>query len=113
MASELVPIKLDRERHLRFRPSSAVLISQLLTIRFGPELLQADMDSLYTLMVFLYAGLRWEDQALTLEAVGDMVEDYLDAGGSIGDLGMAIAESVKGAHWIALMGAPKGPAGAS
>lgn len=78
MAGRTVGIKLDKERHLLYDLNALAEIGDRLNItlrldKLGEDLLGTPLP-LSALRVILWAGLRHEDPALTVEDVGAMVD---------------------------------------
>jgi hypothetical protein len=76
---KIVAIELDKERHLKFT-LNALIIAEGIT---GKKLADLGDDKgafdLTFLRAMLYAGLVWEDKALTLDEVGDLIDmDNMD-----------------------------------
>ncbi len=42
----------------------------------------------------LWAGLRWEDRGLTLERTGSLIQQYIEAGGDLEQLGEWLTEAI-------------------
>lgn len=70
MQKKIVPIELDKVRHLYFNLNSLELIENL-TGKSISEIGES-MD-FKTLKILVYAGLQWEDKELTLDMVGDII----------------------------------------
>lgn len=81
---KIVTIELDKERHLYFNLNSLEIIESLT----GKSItdIGENMD-FKTLKILVYAGLRWEDKKLTVDAVGDMIgfEDIQPVSEAIGE----------------------------
>lgn len=82
-----VPIVLDRPRTILLSFNAFVLVEEVT----GKSMLsgQLDLTSLRAIRAIMWAGLVHEDPALTLEQVGDLIEDYGIAK-SMEDIGAAI-----------------------
>lgn len=68
----LVPIDLDKRRHLLFDFNTLALIETLTERNMLGENAWDDLKAA-DIRAFLYAGLRHEDPALTLEQVGSLI----------------------------------------
>lgn len=79
-----VTVALDRERHLRFTFNSLCDVERSL----GKTLVQAVSANIgfYELRALLWCALVHEDPALTIDAAGDAIQAYLEAGGTVADL---------------------------
>lgn len=78
MASKIVVVNLDKERHLRFNLNALVLLEKE-TGRSMSDLVPDEKTGkngfdMEMLRALLYAGLKWEDKELTIELVGDMID---------------------------------------
>jgi hypothetical protein len=74
MLKNSVPITLDKERVLHFDFNALTLVEEALGIN-----LREDNDLQMTLRdtrAFLWAGLRRNDPALTLEQTGDLIDEF-------------------------------------
>ena len=83
-AKKLVPIKLDKVRHLYYNLNALEIIEDLT----GKPIDQVgESVNMKTLKVLVYAGLIFEDKNITLEEVGDMIgfEDIEAVSNAIGE----------------------------
>lgn len=70
------PYEKGRTRNFRFDINALADFEQLTGMGFG-QLMQ--MRAIFaTCRAMLYAGLKYEDRALTLEAVGDLIGEYIN-----------------------------------
>jgi len=85
------PIVLDKPRTLKLSFNAFVLVEQVT----GRSMLSGELElsSLTALRAIMWAGLVHEDPALTLDVVGDLLEDYGIAK-AIVDLGAAIGAAM-------------------
>lgn len=69
-----IPIMLDRQRNIKLSFNAFVLVEKVtgLSMLSG----QLDLTSLTAIQAIMWAGLVHEDPTLTLEQVGDLIEDY-------------------------------------
>lgn len=85
------PIMLDKERHLRFTLNSIIDLSKKFNIDLdkwaGADGEKTIAEQVETLRAVLWAGLVHEDETLTVEAVGKMID--------IGMLASLIADTQK------------------
>lgn len=89
-----VNIDLDKPRHIRydynsvcdFEEKSNKSIQELMT----NDGLKLGFSSLRNL---LWAGLKWEENGLTVQRVGNMIQDFLKEGRSMEELGDAICKA--------------------
>ena len=47
------------------------------------------------LRALIWAGLRWEDKSLTVDAVGDMVDEYMEEGGDLETLMKSVTTAIE------------------
>lgn len=80
MSSRIVPVTLDRPRLLKF---SFNAIADMMDA--DPRIFARGM-SMPAVRCTLWAGLKHEDPALTTQKVGDILDDWLDAGGDYEEL---------------------------
>jgi hypothetical protein len=74
----LIPLSLDRERHLRLDAWALWQVEQELRLMYGKtanvlDLFQQETLGMTEVLLLLWASLRHEDAALTLEDVGHLV----------------------------------------
>jgi hypothetical protein len=83
MPSPAVPFDLlDKPRNLRFSINALADLEQHLGI--GPaQIFEEGRVGFLTIRGLLWAGLRWEDKRLTPERVGDLIETFIEKGGSL------------------------------
>lgn len=74
MASKIVSINLDKERHLKFNLNALILAEKTTGKKLAELSQNQDSFDLEFLRAMLYAGLKFEDKELTLEEVGDMID---------------------------------------
>ncbi len=71
----MIPIELDRMRHLRFTPNAIADAETAM----GKNLLAIVAEGgVRATRAFLWAGLKWEDRSLTLEKVGILIEKWME-----------------------------------
>jgi hypothetical protein len=74
LTTGLVPIVLDRPRSLRFGVNALSLADPLLKTEFT-QIIKDRRMGIGDLRILLWASLKWEDDRLTLDQVGDLMED--------------------------------------
>ena len=90
----------NKPRHVRFT-LNAVTDAEALT---GKNLLSLLLEGgMRTTRALLWAGMKWEDRALTPEKVGDMMEKWITDGKSYNDLERAAIEALQESGWYAEM----------
>ena len=69
-----ITINLDKTRTLRFGINALAKIEDLT----GTPLTKLDLSKvgIKDLLIIVYAGLYYEDKTLTIEAVGDLIDEY-------------------------------------
>lgn len=86
-----VTIVLDRPRTLRYGMNALARIEDIT----GKKLMKLDLDNLgiKDLLAIVYAGLCHEDSTLSIEQVGDLIDDYSDLATVAEKLGEALTEA--------------------
>ena len=71
-----ITIELDRPRTLRYGINALAKVEDLT----GKSVMALDLSNvgIKDLLVIIYAGLYHEDKTLTVEAVGDLIDEYSD-----------------------------------
>ncbi len=87
MAKKTVTIELDKARNLRYGMNALVKVEELT----GKSITKLDLEniSMKDLRTILFAGLYHEDNDLTPEKVGELIDYYSDIGTIAGKLGEA------------------------
>lgn len=82
-----IPITLDRARHMRYDFNALCLLEETLGIAVAdlPKILRGKVR-FTALRALLYAGLAHEDDALTLDNVGDMLEALRKKPAALGEV---------------------------
>ena len=89
-----VPITLDHERHLRFDFNALADLEQALGYSLA-AMPAIDALGIRAVRAFVWAGLSHEDPKLTPRDAGDLLQTYLDAGGSFDELGAKLTEALQ------------------
>lgn len=86
-----VLIKLDKERTLRYGINALARIEDTI----GKPIMGLDLEHLgiKELLAIVHAGLYHEDKTLTVEQVGDLIDDYSDINEIAEKLGAALTEA--------------------
>lgn len=86
-----IAINLDKPRTLRYGINALVKIEDLT----GKSLMSLDLNSvgIKDLRIIIYAGLYHEDDSLTPELVGDLIDEYSDITEISEKLGEALTEA--------------------
>lgn len=86
-----VSIQLDKPRTLRYGMNALAKIEDIT----GKTIMSLDLTSLgiKDLLVIVYAGLCHEDKNLTLEQVGDLLDEYTDITTLAEKVGEALTEA--------------------
>nr|DAR74651.1 MAG TPA: tail tube protein [Bacteriophage sp.] len=86
-----VTIELDKPRTLRYGMNALAKIEDIT----GKTIMALDLNSLgiKDLLVIVYAGLCHEDKSLTIEQVGDLLDEYADLTMIAEKVGEALTEA--------------------
>lgn len=90
-----VLVTLDKERHLRFTINALSDLEEVLGMGLGEIFTAPGGLGIRTIRAALWSGLKHEDSALTVPRTGDLVQSYLESGGSFLVLGDAIRQALK------------------
>lgn len=88
-----VIINLDRERKLRYTINSLIELEQAIGGPLGGML--GNRTGLRMIRALVWVGLKHEQKGLTEDRVGELLQDYLNQGGSLESLGEKITEALK------------------
>lgn len=82
---------------LKFDINAFVMIEEMSGGKPLVEILSDElaMTKLTTLRLFVWAGLLHENEKLTLKQAGVLLQEYLQAGAKLADLGMVISKAVE------------------
>jgi hypothetical protein len=100
-----VNIELDRPRRIRFDVNALSDAEEALGMGLG-AVMQTQMG-VRMIRALLWAGLRWEDRGLTLERTGTLIQQYIESGGTLEDLGEKLTQALVASG---LFGKPEGNA---
>jgi len=92
MTSRSVPVKLDRLRHLKFSFNALADLQDI-----DPKIFTKNLGDLAVIRRYLWAGMKHEDNALTEQKVGEILEDYVEQDGDLIDLSSKIGDAIEGA----------------
>ncbi len=83
-----VTIELDRPRTLRYGINALAKVEDIT----GKSIMSLDLNNvgIKDLLAIIYAGLYHEDKTLTLEAVGDLIDEYSDINTVADKIGKAL-----------------------
>ena len=86
-----VTIQLDKARTLRYGINALAKIEDII----GRPIMGLDLEKLgiKELLAIVYAGLYHEDKTLTVEKVGDLIDDYSDLNEIADKLGEALTQA--------------------
>lgn len=90
MARKAIPITLDRDRELRFTINSLSMVQGLLGKPLGDVLIDSGRLGLVEVRALLWGALSTSDTKLTTAKVGDLMQEFLERGGSYKDLKEAV-----------------------
>lgn len=91
--SRNVLVALDRERHLRFDVNAVCDLETALGFSLG-ELFGPGRAGLTVIRAAMWAGLKHEDASLSIAGAGNLLQGYLDRGGSFAQVGEWIREAL-------------------
>lgn len=94
MPTKTVEIKLDKLRFLRFDVNALADIEVKAGLGLD-TLLGEERVGINAIRVLLWGGLRWEDKALTLEAAGNLLQQYIEEGGDLTALGAQVMDAIR------------------
>lgn len=90
--AKFVPISLDKPRRLMFDVNALSDAEDALGTSIGKAMTQrAGIREIRTL---LWAAMKWEDRGLTVERAGNILQKYIEAGGSLEEIGTKIGEAI-------------------
>lgn len=89
-----VAIELDRPRRLRFDINSLAELEDVLGGNLF-SVFQQDRLGIKFLRAFVWGGLRWEDKSLTMHQAGDLIQDYLERGGTLESLMQTLTKAIE------------------
>ena len=95
MSLDYVEVNLDRHRKLKLGfKELRDLENRMGGIAFGDILAKLSSLSINTILQTLHVGFKGDDPRLTLSKLEDILDDYLNNGGSVGDLLSPITEAL-------------------
>ncbi len=95
MSLDYVEMELDKHRKLRLGfKELRDLENRMGGIAFGDILAKLSSMSFNAILQTLHVGLRGDDPRLTMSKLEDILADYMNNGGSIGDLLSPITEAL-------------------
>lgn len=98
---ESILIELDRPRHLRYDANAIADLEGILGMPLS-RILRMDTNTIYVLRAWMWAGLRHEDQNLSLIKVGELIDGWREKGEEIPVLNEKIAQAVTLSGWIVI-----------
>ncbi len=81
MNNDMVLMQLDKPRILKFTNKSMKLIEKILGCSITRLFARMDNLSIDEMITILYAGLKWDDETLTLEKVDELLEEHSNFAG--------------------------------
>lgn len=94
-----------REYSLRYTVNALCLLED----KAGGSLETLLQKGLCGLRGLLWCGLLWENRDITLEAAGDLIQSYLQAGGSLNEISSQVSLALENAGFFQRAGAESGP----
>lgn len=95
----VIAIELDRIRHLRLTPN-ALADAETITGLGIAAMVGVDRIGFRSIRALLWAGLKWEDRALTIEKAGDLMEIWREHGKTLEQLGDLIVSALEESGWF-------------
>ena len=100
-----------KERRLRYDINAAAEMEELMGGKSLLYVLGSPMAAGFSaIRVLLWGGLKHADKGLTLQRVGLMMQEYMEAGGNLGELAERIGEALKNSKIIGESDAGEEPA---
>lgn len=88
-------IELDKHRNLRFDFNAGMTIEDTMGVLWGAIPIIASKGSLKLTVVMLWAGLKWEDETLTIKEAADLATIWCEkSGGKFGDLNDVLINAI-------------------
>lgn len=87
-----VPVKLDRQRELRYGVNALCILEDKLGKNLG-EILSQGMGISMLRLVF-WAGLVWDDKELTEEEAGGLMDTYMQSGHAFSEVSDLITKAL-------------------
>lgn len=94
MNNDMTIIKLDKERILRFTNKSMKLIEKIIGCSITKLFSRMDNLTIDEMVIIIYAGLKWDDELLTLEKVDELLEEHSNFAGMMKSISDALAVSM-------------------
>ena len=92
MAVRSIPIELDKHRALRFQGPDLADMEQNL----GTGMLTLlNERPFFAVKMLLHYGLKWEDRKMTPTRAGELMQLWMDNGGSFEDLTQLVSDALK------------------
>lgn len=91
-----IPIELDKLRHVRYTWKSIIDIEHKAR---QPLRVIINRGAIEDTLHLLWGGLKTEDPTLTVDQVGDLIQQHLDAGKSWADIEKPIVAGLEGGGW--------------
>jgi hypothetical protein len=95
MSSRIVPVTLDRPRLLKFSFNEIADMQDK-----DPAIFLKYGGSMPVLRLTLWAGLKEEDPTITVSKAGDLIEAYIENGGSYKDLVKKVEDALNGSSFM-------------
>ena len=90
-----------KERRLRYDINAAAEMEELMGGKSLLYVLGSPMAAGFSaIRVLLWGGLKHADKGLTLQRVGLLMQEYMEAGGNLGELAERIGEALKNSKII-------------
>lgn len=97
MASQYVHIELDRHRRIRFRHNDLADLEVASGKGVG-ELMSG--QSFHGIRMLLAYGLRWDDNKMTPTKAGQLIDGYMEQGGTLEEVVDKILDAMRGSGYL-------------
>ena len=84
----------NKTRRLKFTYNSVCDIEEKAKAGIA-ALLTEEKIGFNTMRLLVWGGMKWENRGLTVEVVGNLIEEYIENGGSMVDLMGSVAEALE------------------
>ena len=95
------PIEIDKYRNLRYDFNNVRAIEEVMGVTWGAIPYILPKSSIKLTVAMLWAGLKWEDESLTMDGAGDLATIWCEkSGGKYGDLNDVLIKALIDAGWL-------------
>lgn len=95
------PIEIDKYRNLRYDFNAVRAIEDVMGVTWGAIPYILPKSSIKLTLSMLWAGLKWEDENLSMDKTGDLATLWCEkSGGKYGDLNDILITALMEAGWL-------------